>query len=205
MSEIYLPSTNTYYPDINCFFISEKCQRGYIKGAFIRGLQQLKKRDIIESKQIISAKDQTLRENIEKEYKEGLTNLKNKFYTTGPPELTIQTLRDRLDIEEDRTSVLIEALERKRQHIFTLYDELDRNNRELRDCRIQLRNKPIYPYTEFDTYEGDESETCCICFDLINKNCKVYKCKSCNKSIHSHCYLWMTLESRCPNCRCEWE
>ena len=75
---------------------------------------------------------------------------------------------------------------------------LERQEKEIAELKDK---KESYNKVEFEPYDKDDCENCPICYDKIHKHTPVYKCKSCKKSCHSHCYLYLPNKSTCPMCR----
>lgn len=58
------------------------------------------------------------------------------------------------------------------------------------------------PTSEISDQAVKEGETCCICCDILEKECIVTECPKCNKSIHNECLTkWLEKQSTCPLCK----
>ena len=115
--------------------------------------------------------------------------------------------------KEVRLNDRIERLEEYKKDLNLYYNywrEANQNvNRLLTICQGQknqieeLKDKKdkTYNTVDFSTYEAEEPDTCYLCYEDIKINQHVHKCKSCSKSCHSHCYLYLPTKDHCPMCR----
>ena len=110
--------------------------------------------------------------------------------------------------QEVRLNYKIEALkgyEEDYKKVLNNWRQSNRSvNRLLRICDEQKKEigelKDRVYTVEFETYEAEDPDTCCICYDDIKINQHVHKCKSCSKCIHIQCKIRLT-DTKCPMCR----
>lgn len=182
---------------------NESRSRGAIKGHYTKWLNDTKITQIYQATQVCNREYMNLyEETMNQEYVE-FGEIEDEFYDTMPHSL----------------HYLMESLYQDK-----VIEDLREQNKDLkRECGLILQERRIYRQlyieesikldemskkvdstyntVDFDTYEGEEPETCYLCYDNIHKHTPVHKCKSCGKFCHSHCYLYLPDKSKCPMCR----